>query len=138
MSLLKNYNCEFIFYYYYYELIKKNVNSNNCACLQFKCYFYLKLENFEIMTRIQTSSGPMMVSRMIFDDTTAFELKNDCNINLSSSKKLPDCWLCCERTIDCVLLDCGHLISCLSCAQQKIRRFGNCMYVEGKLNLNLF
>ncbi|KAH9516701.1 hypothetical protein DERF_007427 [Dermatophagoides farinae] len=64
------------------------------------------------MTRIQTSSGPMMVSRMIFNDTTTFELQNDY------------CWLCCERTIDCVLLDCGHLISCLSCAQQKIRRFG--------------
>ncbi|KAH9417415.1 hypothetical protein DERP_007413 [Dermatophagoides pteronyssinus] len=86
------------------------------------------------MTIIQTKSGPMMVTKIeILNDQTTFPQQQQqqkdwiyLSSALSSSNKLPDCWLCCERSIDCVLLDCGHLISCLLCAQQKIRRFGKC------------
>ena len=74
------------------------------------------------MVVIKTNSGKMVITKMNNETrSTRNRIKQggddeqDDNSMDQIKNQLPPCWLCCERPIDCALLECGHMVSCWNC-----------------------
>ncbi|UXI15125.1 recQ-mediated genome instability protein [Sarcoptes scabiei] len=77
------------------------------------------------MVFIRNSSGKIEVTKFEESNRSITKIVSDQSPKVDQ-QLLPLCWICCDKPIDCVLLDCGHLVTCLSCARNKIKLFNRC------------
>lgn len=90
------------------------------------------------MVVIRTSSGLMSIKKITSSSNSNSNLinqkrlKEEINFQNSipniESNRLPLCWMCCERPIDSVMLNCGHLVACMKCAQITISHSHKCLF----------